>query len=117
MPIQKITKNQFVNYITDEDNIEKTVQQQADELGISRMHCYNLRKKFANQIVDCAKEISKQLAAEQIFNLRRNAKGKDTTAANSLLEIAKVKVKDSLIPGDDTWKVTIEKIAPAKQER
>ena len=110
MPLLKIRKREFLDYFLDEENQNKTAQQCADELKISRVHYYNLRRKFRADIAEEAKKIAQQLAAEQVYNLRRNAHLKDTPAANSLLEIAKVRTKDSLLPDAAGWKITIEKI-------
>lgn len=110
MPVLKIQKKEFLDYFLDEENQHKTAQECANELKISRVHYYNLRRKFRNDIAEEARKLAQSLAAEQIYNLKRNAQQKDTPAANSLLEIAKVRTKDSLLPDSTGWKITIEKV-------
>jgi hypothetical protein len=110
MPKLKIKKKEFLDYFLDEENQCKTAQQCATDLKISRVHYYNLRRKFRDSIADEAKKLAQSLAAEQVYNLKRNAQQKDTPAANSLLEIAKVRTKDSLLPDGQGWKITIEKV-------
>jgi len=118
MPLLKIKKREFLDYFLDEENQKKTAQQCADELKISRVHYYNLRRKFRADIAEEAKKIAQQLAVEQVYNLRRNAAHqKDTSAANSLLEIAKVRTKESFLPDSAGWKITIEKIKEETQSK
>jgi len=118
MPILKIKKKDFLNYILAEENQDKTAEQCAAELGICRVHYYNLKRKFRNDIAEAAKDLARSLAAEQIYNLKRNAKtNKDTPAANSLLEIAKVRTKESLLPDAQGWKITIEKVKEETQDK
>lgn len=110
-----ITKLKFVQFL--EQNPDLTAKEISEALNISISYFYTLQHKYRNEIADAAKEMSKKLALEQVHNLRRNARQKDTTAANSLLEIAKVRTKDSIFPDNNSWKITIEKIEPVKTDQ
>ena len=100
-----ITKLKFVQFL--EQNPDLTAKEISEALNISISYFYTLQHKYRNEIA----------ALEQVHNLRRNARQKDTTAANSLLEIAKVRTKDSIFPDNSGWKITIEKIEPVKTDQ
>jgi len=112
----KCSKKKFLEALQNNVDNQKSAQQIADELGISRVWYYKLRHRYREEIADLAKDLAKSLAAEQIFNLNNMSK-KNVLAANSLLEIARVRTKDSLIPDSAGWRITIEKIKEETQSK
>lgn len=93
MPV-KVTKEQFIQTI--ENNEEGlTNLELASKLEISPQYFYDLKKQYKNDIRDIAKEMAEKSAAEQVNNLKRNAKKGDTKASTTLLELADVYIPHS----------------------
>ena len=86
MPL-KVTQKQFVDAI-ENNELRLTNQEIANKLGISEAYFYQLRWRWRKKIANFAIEMAQRLAAEQVMNLRHNAKNGDTKAAAILLEMA-----------------------------
>ena len=110
----KVTEKKFFEAL--ESNPDANAIELAQVLDISVIHYYRLRKKYRDKIRDAAIEYSKIIALDQVKQLEKHSK-KEYAASNSLLEIAKVRTKDSTFQDNSGWKITIEKIEPVKTDQ
>ena len=103
--MRKISKKRFVEALVNNDDGLNN-QELASQLGISKQYFYKLK----------ARQIAVNYATQAVKDLLKQSKDGKTNATTALLELAKVKERDSLLDSTGNWKISIERIEPKPTE-
>ena len=87
MAVQKVTKRQFIQAVTENED-ELTNPQIAANLNISKVRFYQLLRRWRDQIRNEVQELAKQHAAIFYSDLRKQSAAGKTEATKVALEMA-----------------------------
>lgn len=113
--MRKISKKRFVEALVNNDDGLNN-QELASQLGISKQYFYKLKAKWTDELRIAARQIAVNYATQAVKDLLKQSKDGKTNATTALLELAKVKERDSLLDSTGNWKISIERIEPKPTE-